>query len=65
MYPENPEETQVIIGSMNMGYDIISYIAQNRTHNLFCPKNEPIPLGQSDGHECWFKDLCYECWFHG
>ena len=24
MYPENPEETQVILGSMNMGYDIIS-----------------------------------------
>ena len=22
MYPENPEETQVIVGSMNMGYDI-------------------------------------------
>ena len=20
MYPENPEETQVIVGSMNMGY---------------------------------------------
>ena len=22
MYPENPEGTQVIVGSMNMGYDI-------------------------------------------
>ena len=32
MYPENPKRTQVIIGSMNMGY--ISDTARNRTHNL-------------------------------
>ena len=31
MYPENPEGTQVIVGSMNMGY--ISDTARNRTHN--------------------------------
>ena len=43
MYPENPEGTQVIVGSMNMGY--ISDTARNRTHNLFRPKREPIPLG--------------------
>ena len=43
MYPENPEGTQVIIGSMNMGY--ISDNARNRTHNLLHPKREPIPLG--------------------
>ena len=36
MYPENPEGTQVILGSMNMGY--ISNTARNRTHNLFRPK---------------------------
>ena len=42
MYPENPEGTQVIVGSMNMGY--ISDTARNRTHNLFRPKREPIPL---------------------
>ena len=42
MYPENPEGTQVIVSSMNMGY--ISDIARNRTHNLFHPKREPIPL---------------------
>ena len=42
MYPENPEGTQVIIGSMNMGY--ISDTARNRTHDLFRPKREPIPL---------------------
>ena len=42
MYPENPEGTQVIVGSMNMGY--ISNTARNRTHNLFRPKREPIPL---------------------
>ena len=47
MYPENLEETQVIAGSMNMGY--ISDTARNRTHNLFRPKRESIPLGHSDG----------------
>ena len=49
MYPENPEGTQVIVGSMNMGY--ISDTARNQTHNLFRPKREPIPLGHSDGFE--------------
>ena len=44
--PENHEGTQVIVGSMNMGY--ISDTARNRTHNLFRPKREPIPLGHSD-----------------
>ena len=33
MYPEKPEGTQIIRGSMNMGY--ISDTAKNRTHNLF------------------------------
>ena len=47
MYPENPEETQVIVGSMNMGY--ISDTARNWTHNLFRPRREPIPLGHSAG----------------
>jgi len=47
LYPENPEETQVIVGSMNMGY--ISDTARDRTHNLFRRKREPIPLGHSDG----------------
>ena len=46
MYPENPEGTQVIVGSMNMGY--ISDTDRNRTHNLFRPKLEPIPLGHSE-----------------
>ena len=48
MYPEYPEGTQVIVGSMNMGY--ISDTARNRTHNLFRRKREPIPLDHSDGH---------------
>ena len=43
-----PKRTQVIVGSMNMGY--ISDTARNRTHNLFRPKREPIPLGHSDGY---------------
>ena len=47
MYPENPEGTQVIVGSMNMGY--ISDTARNRTHNLFRPKRVSIPLGHNDG----------------
>ena len=47
MYPENPEGTQVILGSMNMGY--ISVTARNRTHNLFHPKWESIPLDHSEG----------------
>ena len=38
MYPENPEGTQVIKGSMNMGY--ISDTARNRTHNLFHQRTE-------------------------
>ena len=45
MYPENPERTQVIVGSMNMGY--ISDTARHRTHDLFRTKREPIPLGHS------------------
>ena len=49
MYPENPEGTQVIVGSMNMGY--ISDTIRNRTHNLIRHKREPIPLGHSDGLE--------------
>ena len=40
MYPENPEGTQVIVGSMNMEY--IANTARNRTHNLFRLKREPI-----------------------
>ena len=46
MYPENPEGTQVIVGSMNMGY--ISDTARNRTHNLIRHKRESIPLGHSE-----------------
>ena len=47
MYPENYEGTQVILSSMNMGY--IFDTARNRSHNLFRPKREPIPLDHSDG----------------
>ena len=44
---QRPEGTQVIVGSMNMGYT--SDTARNRTHNLFRPKREPIPLVHNDG----------------
>ena len=47
MHSENPEGTKVIVGSMNMRY--ISDTARNRTHNLFRPKREPIPLDHNDG----------------
>ena len=50
IYSKNPEGTQIIVGSMSMGY--ISDNARNRTHNLFRPKREPIPLGHSDGQFC-------------
>ena len=43
MYPENPEGAQVIVDSMNMGYDIISDTARNGTHNLFHPKCSADP----------------------
>ena len=45
MYPENPEETRLIFGSMNMGY--VFDTARNRTHNLFRPKCAPIPPGHA------------------
>ena len=53
MYPENPEGTRAIVGSMNTGY--ISDTARNRAHNLFRPKREPIPLCYSDGHHCEYR----------
>ena len=40
MYPENPGGTQVIVGSMNMGY--ISDTVRNQTHNLFRPKRPTV-----------------------
>ena len=55
MYPENPEETQVNVGSMNMG--CISDTARNRTHNLFRYTQEPIPLGHNDGQPHSTKNL--------
>ena len=57
MHPENPEGTQVIVGSMNMGY--ISDTARNQTHNLFRPKRELIPLGHSDQLIINVSDLIY------
>ena len=58
MYTENPDGTQVIVGSMNMGY--ISDTARNRTHNLFRPKRESIPLGHSDGWRWrWNNDMMW------
>ena len=41
MYPENLGGTRVILGSMNMGYDIYDTI-KPRTRNLFRPKRVPI-----------------------
>ena len=54
--PREPEETQVIPGSMNMGY--MSDTAKNRTHNLFRTKCKPIPLGRSDGQNYFMHFTC-------
>ena len=48
MYPDVPR-TQVIVGLKNMGY--IFDTARDRTQDLFRPKREPIPLGNSDGRQ--------------
>ena len=59
MYPENPEETQVIVGSMNMGY--ISDTARNRTHNLFVPSqagaDTTMPQWRSKINEYYIYDM--------
>ena len=58
--PENPEGTQVIVDSMNMEY--ISDTVRNRTHNLFRPKQEPIPLGHCDGNDYnTYNIRCHSC----
>ena len=60
MYPENPEGTQVIVCSMNMGY--ISDTARNRTRNLFRPKRETIPLATvTDVLGCFHCCCCCCC----
>ena len=46
MYPENPEGTQEIVGSVNMGS--VSDTTRNQTRNLFHLKCMPIPLSHSD-----------------
>ena len=43
MYPAVFRRDPSNRSSRNMGY--IAYTARNRTHNLFRPKREPIPLG--------------------
>ena len=58
---QRPEGTQVIVGSMNMGY--ISDTARNRTHNLFRPKREPIPLGHNDVYVImWYWTMKLTIW---
>ena len=51
MYPENPEGTRVIVGSMNMGYDMNPTLPGIELTTYFRPKCAPIPLGHSDGQE--------------
>ena len=46
MYPENPEGTRVIVGSVNKGH--VSDTARNQTRNLFRTKCAQIPSGHSD-----------------
>ena len=53
MSPENHVRTRVIVGSMNMGYDILLYIyptlPESKLSNSqpFRPKCAPIPLGRA------------------
>ena len=44
MYPENLKGTQVIVGFINMGYDIyLSLYYRTQTRNLFHHRRMPIP----------------------
>ena len=54
IYPENPEGTQVIVGSMNMGYGL--YIRHCQESNSQ-PVPSKIPLGHSDGRFASFSHL--------
>ena len=47
MYQNSPERPQVIVGSINMGYDIPTLPGIELT--LFRPEFTPIPLGHNDG----------------
>ena len=49
--PREPRKDPSNRGSMSMGY--ISDTARNRTHNLFRPKQESIPLSHSDSYVEW------------
>ena len=48
MYPENPEGTQVIVGSMNMGYIYPTLPGIELT--TFRPGREPMTQGQLLDH---------------
>ena len=50
MYPENSKETQIIVGSMNTGYDISNFIQHCQDSNSqHAPSQARAnPLGQSD-----------------
>ena len=54
MYPDNPEGTRVIVGSiiMNMRCDIYSTCQESNSQPVpfQLPKCAPIPLGHSDGY---------------
>ena len=51
MYPENPGETRIIVGSVNMhGIWYLSDTSRIRTRSLFRHKLAPIHLGHRDGH---------------
>ena len=55
MYPDNLEGDPSNRWLIEQG-KYISDTARNRTHNLFRPKQEPIPLRHSDGLFSTLKD---------
>ena len=56
--PENPQETQVIVGFM-IRYVSVTTRSRTRTHNLFKHKCEPIPLGCSLSKEIMLLEILF------
>ena len=54
MYPENPEGTRVIVGSVNMGY--VFDTTRTQTRNLICLKHTWSPV-HTLKFEFWSLDI--------
>ena len=49
MYPENPERTQVIVGSMNMGYTYTRNCKESNSQPVPSQAGADTTIGHSDG----------------